>query len=98
MFEAFGFGDRVLKEACWVNEVTFWKPDEERPPERSCATAASRTSRTACRSFRTSMLNQARVHDFYLELMRNVADPARAGLCAPPSSTLAIAAAPATSR
>ena len=28
MFEAFNFSERVLKEACWINEVTFWKPDE----------------------------------------------------------------------
>ncbi|MGY3466980.1 2-polyprenyl-6-methoxyphenol hydroxylase-like FAD-dependent oxidoreductase [Bradyrhizobium sp. LM6.11] len=28
MFHAFGFSERVLKEACWVNETTFWKPDE----------------------------------------------------------------------
>src|SRR5512138_323161 len=27
MFEAFGFAERVLKEACWINETTFWKPD-----------------------------------------------------------------------
>src|ERR1700678_1961429 len=27
MFEAFGFNARVLKEAYWVNETTFWKPD-----------------------------------------------------------------------
>src|SRR5687767_15880947 len=27
MFEAFGFAERVLKEAYWVNETTFWKPD-----------------------------------------------------------------------
>ena len=26
MFEAFGFVERVLKEAYWVNETTFWKP------------------------------------------------------------------------
>src|SRR5215213_8116316 len=26
MFEAFGFSERVLKEACWINETTFWKP------------------------------------------------------------------------
>jgi len=23
MFEAFGFSERVLKEACWINETTF---------------------------------------------------------------------------
>jgi hypothetical protein len=52
MFEAFNFSERVLKEACWINEVTFWKPDEKQPGT-SCATAACRTPRTACPSFRT---------------------------------------------
>src|SRR5436305_6651432 len=28
MFEAFGFSERVMKEACWINETTFWKPDD----------------------------------------------------------------------
>src|ERR1700760_2703446 len=28
MFDAFGFSERVLKEACWINETTFWKPDD----------------------------------------------------------------------
>ena len=32
MFEAFGFSERVLKEACWINETVFWKPD---PSNRS---------------------------------------------------------------
>ena len=27
MFEAFGFADRIMKEAYWVNETVFWKPD-----------------------------------------------------------------------
>ena len=31
MFEAFNFAERVLKESCWINEVTFWKPDEKQP-------------------------------------------------------------------
>src|SRR3954462_2048465 len=30
MFEAFGFADRVMKEAYWVNEFAFWKADETR--------------------------------------------------------------------
>ena len=29
MFHAFGFSERVMKEACWINETTFWKPDDE---------------------------------------------------------------------
>src|SRR5579875_974840 len=26
MFEAFGLADRLLREAYWVNEVSFWRP------------------------------------------------------------------------
>jgi phenol 2-monooxygenase len=29
MFEAFGLADRVVNEAYWVNEVSFWRPDPE---------------------------------------------------------------------
>jgi phenol 2-monooxygenase len=29
MFEAFGFADKVAKEAYWVNEVSFWRPGSE---------------------------------------------------------------------
>jgi phenol 2-monooxygenase (NADPH) len=29
MFEAFGLADRLVKEAYWVNEVSFWRPDPE---------------------------------------------------------------------
>src|ERR1700734_1358351 len=28
MYEALGFSERILKEAYWVNETTFWKPDD----------------------------------------------------------------------
>src|SRR5215468_5305847 len=31
MFHAFGFSERVVKEACWINETTFWKPDARKP-------------------------------------------------------------------
>src|SRR5438128_11052182 len=30
MFEAFNFSARVLKEACWINEASVWKPDDQR--------------------------------------------------------------------
>src|ERR1700678_4742977 len=29
MFEAFGFSERVMKEAYWVNETSFWRPHEQ---------------------------------------------------------------------
>src|ERR1700759_980042 len=28
MFNAYGFAERVLREACWINETIFWKPDD----------------------------------------------------------------------
>src|ERR671925_408148 len=31
MFEAFGLADRLVSEAYWVNEVSFWRPSQEDP-------------------------------------------------------------------
>ncbi len=68
MFEAFGFAEKVLKESYWVNETTFWKPD---------ATNAKHIARSGrvqdveegLSHMPHVILNQARVHDFYLENM-----------------------------
>ncbi|WP_394788766.1 FAD-binding monooxygenase [Rhodoferax sp.] len=70
MFEAFNFSERVLKEACWINEVTFWKPDEN---QQGSVVRHGRVQDTedGLSEFPHVVLNQARVHDFYLELMRN---------------------------
>jgi 2-polyprenyl-6-methoxyphenol hydroxylase-like FAD-dependent oxidoreductase len=70
MFEAFNFAERVLKESCWINEVTFWKPDEKKP---GTITRHGRVQDTedGLSEFPHVVLNQARVHDFYLEAMRN---------------------------
>ena len=70
MFEAFNFSERVLKEACWINEVTFWKPDEQRP-ERIVRHGRVQDTEDGLSEFAHVVLNQARVHDFYLELMRD---------------------------
>ena len=69
MFEAFGFSDQVLKEACWINEVTFWKPDDERPGT-IVRHGRVQDSEDGLSEFPHVVLNQARVHDFYLDLMR----------------------------
>ena len=53
MFHAFGFSERVLKEACWINETTFWKADEAQL-RASSAVAAFRMLKMDCQSFRTS--------------------------------------------
>lgn len=68
MFEAFGFAEKVAKEAYWVNETVFWRPDG--------AGQITRHNRIqdvedGLSEFPHTILNQARVHDFYLETMRN---------------------------
>jgi len=70
MFEAFDFSGRVLKEAYWVNETSFWKPDET---QRETIMRSGRIQDTedGLSEFPHVILNQARVHDFYLDVMRN---------------------------
>jgi phenol 2-monooxygenase len=72
MFHAFGFSERVLKEACWINETTFWKPDERRPAT-IVRSGVVQDVEDGLSEFPHVVLNQARVHDFYLDLMRRSA-------------------------
>ena len=69
MFEAFGFRERLQKQAYWVNETTFWKPDEK---DRSHIVRSGRIQdvEDGLSDFPHVIINQARVHDFYLEFMR----------------------------
>jgi phenol 2-monooxygenase len=70
MFQAFGFRERVEKEAYWVNETTFWKPDVDNA-ERIVRSGRVQDVEDGLSEFPHVILNQARVHDFYLETMRN---------------------------
>jgi len=74
MYQAFGFAERVAKEAYWVNEIAFWRPDDS---DRAKIKRASRIQdvEDGLSEFPHVILNQARVHDFYLDVMRNA--PAR---------------------
>jgi phenol 2-monooxygenase len=72
MFHAFGFSERVLKEACWINETTFWKPDDRRP-ENIVRSGWVQDVEDGLSEFPHVVLNQARVHDFYLDVMRKSA-------------------------
>lgn len=68
MFAAFGFAHRVMHEAYWVNETTFWRPDPEN------ATRIVRAGRIqdvedGLSEMPHVILSQARVQDFYLDLM-----------------------------
>lgn len=69
MFEAFGFSERVLKEAYWVNETTFWKPDEKQR-ENIVRSGRIQDTEDGLSEFPHVILNQARVHDFFLDVMR----------------------------
>src|SRR4029079_674937 len=70
MFEAFGFAERILKEAHWINETTFWKPDAAHP-ERIVRHGRIQDVEDGLSEFPHVILNQARVHDAYLTVMRN---------------------------
>src|SRR5271165_660379 len=74
MFEAFGFSERVLKEAYWVNETAFWKPD---PTQRANIVRGGRIQdvEDGLSEFPHVILNQARVHQFFLDAM--LKSPAR---------------------
>jgi phenol 2-monooxygenase (NADPH) len=60
MFEAFGLADRLVREAYWVNEVAFWRPD---PQEPSRITRAERVQDTeeGLSEFPHVIVNQARM-------------------------------------
>jgi 2-polyprenyl-6-methoxyphenol hydroxylase-like FAD-dependent oxidoreductase len=70
MFEAFGFRERIEKEAYWVNETTFWKTDDA---DRNRIVRSGRVQdvEDGPSEFPHVILNQARVHDQYLQVMRN---------------------------
>ena len=69
MFQAFGFAERVLKEAYWVNETSFWKPDATNPAN-IVRSGRIYDTEDGLSEFPHVILNQARVHDFYLDAMR----------------------------
>ena len=71
MFQAFGFAERVVREAYWVNETTFWKP----APGGIARSGRIQDTEDGLSEFPHVILNQARIHDFYLDVMRN--SPAR---------------------
>ncbi len=92
MFDAFGFSERVLKEACWINETTFWKADDDEPT-RIVRSGWVQDVEDGLSEFPHVVLNQARVHDFYLDVMRR-----SAAKLEPYYARRVVAVAPAASR
>lgn len=69
MFNAFGFAEQILREAYWVNETSFWRPAEG---EREGIVRGGwvKDTEPGLSEFPHVILNQARVHGFYLDIMR----------------------------
>ncbi len=68
LFEAFGIRERVEREAYWVNETAFWKPNAERPGE-IVRSGLIQDVEDGLAPYPHVILNQARVHHFLLDLM-----------------------------
>ncbi|WP_322616767.1 FAD-binding monooxygenase [Pseudomonas sp. BIC9C] len=69
MFNAFGLSDRLLREAYWVNETVFWRPNAE---NRSSIARTGRVQDTedGLSEFPHVIVNQARIQDYLLDAMR----------------------------
>ncbi len=70
MFQAFGFGEKVLRESYWVNQTNFWTPDPKNP---SHIKRIGRVQDVADDSSEMphTLINQARVHELFLDVMKN---------------------------
>ncbi|KAF2485588.1 monooxygenase, FAD-binding protein [Neohortaea acidophila] len=68
IFEAFGFAERVVKEAYWVNETTFWSPTEDGKGLRR--SGRIRDTEEGLSEMPHVILNQARLHDLWLDAMK----------------------------
>jgi phenol 2-monooxygenase len=71
-FQAFEFAGRIVDEAYWVNETVFWRPD---PQNRANIVRTGRIQDVEddLSEFPHIIVNQARVHDFFLEYMQRSA-------------------------
>jgi phenol 2-monooxygenase len=68
MFQAFGFAEKVKRESVWINETTFWAPGAAAPLNR---VARVQDVPDGMSEMPHVLINQARVHDMFLDLMRN---------------------------
>ncbi|PNS19260.1 hypothetical protein CAC42_2437 [Sphaceloma murrayae] len=79
IFESFGFAERVLREGYWVNETVFWGVSGGAPGgEKGRGIVRSGRTRDVpegLSEFPHIILNQARIHDFWLDVMRKGARP-----------------------
>ena len=67
MFQAFGFGEKVMRESVWINETTFWAPGTDASLAR---VARVQDVPDGISEMPHVLINQARVHDMFLDIMR----------------------------
>jgi phenol 2-monooxygenase len=69
MLEAFGVSERVIAEAYWVNELSFWRPDPD-DPGRIIRSGRVEDTNDELSEFPHVIVNQARVLEHLLAVMR----------------------------
>ena len=72
MFQAYGFAEQVIQEAYGVNEVAFWKPDPSNPTHIARSSKIDDVEEDLSEMPHV-IINQARIHDHFLNVMRNSA-------------------------
>ncbi|MHA7303764.1 FAD-binding monooxygenase [Arthrobacter sp. TMN-49] len=73
-FQAFGFAERIVAEAYRITEMAFWRPDAQ-DPTRIVRGGRAVDDTTGISEFPHLIVNQARVLDYFAEVMAN--SPAR---------------------
>jgi len=68
MFQAFGFAGKVSRESVWINETTFWAPGTDASLSRA---ARVQDVPDGISEMPHVLINQARVHDMFLDVMRH---------------------------
>lgn len=69
MFEAFGLGQKLMREAYWVNETVFWRPSKE-DRHRIERTGRVQDTEDGLSEFPHLIVNQARLQQYLLDYMR----------------------------
>lgn len=70
MFEAFGLGHKLMREAYWVNETVFWRPSKS-DRNRIERTGRVQDTEDGLSEFPHLIVNQARLQQYLLDYMRN---------------------------
>lgn len=72
MFQAFGVGEKLMRESHWINETTFWNPNPA-DPARIRRVGRVQDVADGLSEMPHVLNNQARIHDMFLDIMRNSA-------------------------